>query len=357
MIPTSVVPYRVNPTASLATLALKTPDLLIERIAGPPVEMDGNRLDRSVQLLMCLESTMPGGAMGSRSASVKARRRDHELSMRLTARRLRGVEVKDLEIPGPAAPMPIRTYRPAGASAAPPALVYFHGGGWVFGSLDSQDALCRALARSSGCVVVSIGYRLAPEHPYPAAVVDAVAGYEWVATHSEELGTRADAVGVVGESAGGTLAAVVARRAGGAGVRPPAAQGLIYPATNMHFTTRSIDEFAEGFMLTKADMEWFRGHYLPSADHRDEPDASPLLADDLSGLPAAAVWTAGFDPLRDEGDAYADRLRDAGVEVFHSCCRDQVHGFASMGIVPGGMERIAAIGRTLGQLVRGREPS
>lgn len=237
--------------------------------------------------------------------------------------------VTDLSIPGPGGHIPARRYG-GGQEGAGPAVVYFHGGGWVIGDLDSHDDLCRDLASQAGCVVVAVDYRLAPEHPFPAAVDDAVAATRWVRDNAESLGIDPGRMAVAGDSAGGNLAAVVC-----AELRDDAAPGLrfqalIYPVTDLRsLETGSYREFAEGFGLTAEAMDWFRGHYVPGSEVAD-PRVSPLGAEDLSGLPPALVITAEFDVLRDEGEAYAAALRAAGNRVEAVRYAGMVHGFVSM---------------------------
>lgn len=246
----------------------------------------------------------------------------------------------------------VRVYRPFGITELLPGIVYYHGGGWVTGDLDTHDGTCRLLAATARAVVVSIDYRLAPEDPFPAGVNDAIAGYGWVVEHAAELGLRADRVGVMGDSAGGTLAAVVAQQVRGDGDVPaPAAQCLVYPATDLRMQSRSIDLFASGFFLDVEAMEWFRGLYITDPADWLDVRASPLLADDLSGLPPAVVVTAGFDPLRDEGDAYAAALSAAGVPVITRCYDDMVHGFFGMAVAPGGLETATEICAAMGHLL------
>ena len=241
--------------------------------------------------------------------------------------------VEDLHAPGPAGDVRVRLYRPRGAADAGPlpALVYFHGGGWTIGDLDTHDVVCRSLADLARCAVASVDYRLAPEHRFPAAVDDAVAATRWVARESGRLGLDARRIAVGGDSAGGNLAAVVALVARDEGGPPLAMQTLIYPATDMAADTASHLRYAEGHLLTRAAILWFKGNYL--RDTADEGDwrASPLKAADLSRLPPAYVITAGFDPLVDEGRAYADRLLAAGVPVTYECFEGMIHGFVTMG--------------------------
>ena len=231
-------------------------------------------------------------------------------------------EARDVDAGG----VPARLYRPA--TGAVPLLVYFHGGGWVVGSVAISDSFCRALANRSGCAVLSVDYRLAPEHRYPAAADDAQRATEWAAANAAELGVEASRIAVGGSSAGGNLAAVVALRAR---ERGPAlrAQLLHVPVTDHDFTTASYRVFATGHGLTLAAMRWFWRHYLPDERRRDEPDASPLRAKDLSGLPPALLVAADCDPLRDEGRAYLERLRAAGVTVQSLEYPGMVHSFMS----------------------------
>jgi acetyl esterase len=238
--------------------------------------------------------------------------------------------VVDRRIPGPAGDIPVRVYTPNG-TAPFPLLVYFHGGGWVLGGIDTHDGTCRSLANGAGCVVVSVDYRLAPEHRYPAAAEDCCAATQWAAAHAAELGADARRVAVGGDSAGGNLAAVVALMARDRGGPALVLQLLIYPATDARFDTASYRDNADGYLLTAADMRWFWDHYLGDSGRGAEPYASPLRAADLSGLPPALVITAEFDPLRDEGEAYAKRLEDAGVASRLSRYDGMIHGFFGMG--------------------------
>ena len=249
--------------------------------------------------------------------------------------------VEDLSIPGPGGDIPLRIYS-SERGGIPPALVYFHGGGFVFGNLDSHDAVCRALAKESGAVVIAVDYRLAPENKFPAAVDDAHAATVWVEANAERLGIDARRIAVGGDSAGGNLATVVAMRCRDAGGPALAMQLLIYPVTDTSsFETGSHREFGEAYFLTRAGMEWFTGHYLASADQKRYPEVSPLLAPNLGGLPPALVITAEFDPLRDEGEAYARRLEEAGVPVTVTRYPGMIHGFVSMrGVIAGGRQAI-----------------
>lgn len=249
--------------------------------------------------------------------------------------------VEDLSIPGPGGDIPLRIYG-SEQGGLRPALVYFHGGGFVFGNLDTHDAVCRAIAKESGATVVSVDYRLAPEHKFPAAVEDSYAATVWVAANAERLGIDVNRIAVGGDSAGGNLAIVVAMRCRDAGGPALSAQVLIYPVTDSSsLDTASHRELAEGYFLTRAAMDWFTNHYLASPDQKRHPEVSPLLAPNVSGLPPALVITAEFDPLRDEGEAYAKRLHDAGVPVTISRYPGMIHGFVSMrGVLSGGRQAI-----------------
>ena len=234
--------------------------------------------------------------------------------------------VEDRLLPGPSGDIPIRIYTPAGQGPFP-VLVYYHGGGWVMGSIETADGTCRALTNAVPCVVVSVGYRLAPEHKFPAAVEDAYAAAAWIAAEAGSFNGQAGRLALGGVSAGGNLATVVARLARDRGTPHILYQQLTVPVTNFDFDTPSYQMNASGYGLTRAMMEWFWTHYLPAAADGQHPDASPLRAPDLHGLPPAFVMTTEYDPLRDEGQAYVQRLRAAGVPVTHTCYAGMVHVF------------------------------
>ena len=238
-------------------------------------------------------------------------------------------QVVNRTIPGPAGEIPVRIYTPAGSGPFP-ALVFFHGGGWVICDLDTHDGLCRSLCNGAGCVVVSVDYRLAPEHKFPAAPQDCYAATQWVAGHAAEINAIPGKLAIGGDSAGGNLAAIVAQMARDQGGPRLVFQLLIYPATDFDFDGPSIRENAEGYFLTRDDMIWFTNHYLNSDEDKKNPLASPLLAADLRGLPPALVITGEYDPLRDEGEAYGKRLKEAGVPVTISRYDGVIHGFLSI---------------------------
>jgi len=251
--------------------------------------------------------------------------------------------VRELRARGAAGDIPLRLYRPAGSDTAQelPVLVYYHGGGWVIGDLDTHDTLCRELSNGSGCAVVAVHYRLAPEHKAPAAVDDAYAAYRWAREHAGEIGADPNRVAVGGDSAGGNLAALVAHRARDDAAPLPALQLLLYPMVNYASHTRSFDLFANGFFLRRWDMDFCRDKYLGgSGIDPADPRVSPLLADDLAGLPPALLVTAGFDPLRDEGRQYAEALRAAGNEVDAREFGSLIHSFPNFS--PLGGESAAA---------------
>ena len=240
--------------------------------------------------------------------------------------------VRDFTIAGPQQELPLRLYSSTSLKhmGPQPALVYFHGGGWVIGSITSHDRLCRAIANAAACIVISVGYRLAPEHKFPAAVLDCEAGFRYVATHAAELGVDPNRIAVGGDSAGGNLAAVVAVRARDSGGVQPRAQLLIYPATGHGIETASRKRFAEGHLLTSGTMRWFADHYLRDVNDAYRPEASPRLVEDLSGLPSAYVLTAEYDPLCDEGEEYAHLLHEAAVPVTLRRFGGMIHGFIQL---------------------------
>jgi acetyl esterase len=242
-------------------------------------------------------------------------------------------DVSARDLPGPAQAIPVRIYRPAGAGeGARPVLVWFHGGGWVIGDLDTADRTARKLANRSGAVVVSVDYRLAPEHPAPAAVEDCWSATQWVAANAAEIGADPSRIAVGGDSAGGNLAALISTMAVAAGLRLRH-QLLVYPAVDLTMSHPSIEENGEGYLLTKDAMVWFINHYLGDAVDPKHPSVSPLYIDDLSRVAPATIYTAEYDPLRDEGEAYGARLADAGVDVEVRRFDGMIHGFFGLGSV------------------------
>ncbi len=238
--------------------------------------------------------------------------------------------VENRTIPGPLGEIPIRIYTPHGSGPFS-VLVFFHGGGWVICNLDTHDALCRSLTNAASCIVVSVDYRLAPEHRFPAATEDCYAATQWVAEHGTELNIDTACIAVGGDSAGGNLAAVVAQLARDKGSPALAFQLLIYPATDFTAKTLSKQVNGSGNLLTGEDMSWFTNHYLNDENDMLNPLASPSLAANVGNLPPALIITAEYDPLRDEGEAYGRRLIEAGVSVTISRYDGMIHGFMSMG--------------------------
>jgi len=256
-------------------------------------------------------------------------------------------EVGDRRIPGPDGEIPVRVYTPRAASGLP-LLVYFHGGGWVIGSLETHDRTCRALARAADCAIVAIDYRLAPEHKFPAAAEDCFAAFRWAVAHAAELGADARRVAVGGDSAGGNLAAVVSQMARDRGGPTPVFQLLVYPVTDSRCESVSFRDNGEGYFLTADSMRWFWEQYLRGSADAANPYASPAHAASLAGLPPALVITAEYDPLRDEGEAYAAALRGAGVSAETRRYDGMIHGFFGMGeLLPQGDQAIAAAGEAL----------
>ena len=239
--------------------------------------------------------------------------------------------IEDITVPGPAGPIPARVYDPAVAGAPPrPVVAYFHGGGWVQGDLETHHGLCARLAQRAGALVVAFDYRLAPEHPFPAAVDDCVAAYRWLRAHARELGGDPARVAVAGDSAGGNLSAVVSQLAARAGEPVPTCQVLIYPAVDFGLDTASHLELEDGHIIPRERILWYAQQYIPAEADRDDLRASPLRAKDLTGQPPTMIVTGGFDPLRDEGHAYGERLREAGVPVTYREYPGQIHAFVSL---------------------------
>jgi len=236
----------------------------------------------------------------------------------------------DRAVPAEPAPVPVRVYTPKAAPGQPGVLAYFHGGGWIQGSIETHDGICRRLAAYAGSIVVSVEYRLAPENKFPAGLDDCYAVYRWLLDHADEIGGDPARVAVGGDSAGGNLAAAVCYLAGKDGIRQPAHQVLIYPGLDFRMATHSHQSLANTYMLTGDRMDWYTGLYLNSAAEKSDPRASPLQAGDFSDWPSATVVTAGFDPLRDEGKEYADALAAAGVAADYRCFEGMFHAFCSM---------------------------
>ncbi len=330
---------RLQGLALRATMAL--PEGVQRRLAGHPVVRDGQTLAPDTQLMLRLQRL--ARLAGAETLPIPQGREAvlHHATMSGGEQSIGAV--RDL----PVGALPGRLYVPTGAATPGPLLVFFHGGGWVYGDLDSHDAPCRFLAERSGVRVLAVDYRLAPEHPFPAAYDDALAAYRWVVANADSIGADPTRLAVGGDSAGGNLSALTAIAAAREGL-PLAFQLLVYPGTDFTATSGSRQTFAEGFYLTRGFMDLATDTYLPADTPRDHPQASPLFADLPEGLAPAYVATAGFDPLRDEGEAYARKLADAGVSVELKRFSDQIHGFFN--IVGVGRTSRAAVGEIAAKL-------
>jgi acetyl esterase/lipase len=309
---------------------------------GRAITIDGNTLDPSLQMLATAQRLqgLTGFTVGDDPAASRAQTK--ELSRSLDEPDIHVAATTSVSIPGPAGVIPARHYRPLGDTSAP-LLVFYHGGGYVIGGLESYDSACRLICRDAGVHVLAVDYRLAPEHKAPAAIDDGYAAYKWACEHAGELGADPDRVAVGGDSAGGNLAALVALLARDAGDPKPALQWLIHPVTDWRGQSRSRTLFGDGFLLTKKDMDFFTASFLGGSGlDASDPRVSPLLADDLSGLSPALVVTAGFDLLRDEGEQYAARLREAGVVVDARQMRSMTHVFLNLNVLGGQVARANA---------------
>lgn len=317
------------------SVALRTafalPEGVRRTLAGKPVRIDGQELALDAQLLLKLQQ-LSGHTELSGPTVENARTKLRLANQAVNPQRVDGVKVNDKLIPTRSGELAARLYRPLRGTSGSTSglLVFFHGGGFVIGDLDGYDDFCRFLAKHSGVSVLSVDYRLAPEHPFPAAFEDAVDAYEYAVDHAGELDATPESVAVGGDSAGGNLAAAVAQHALHSGTHQPAFQLLLYPAVDATTRRRSRELFGNGFLISDRDLDWFMDHYLAEVERRGDPRLSVLLADDLTGLPPAYVVTAGFDPLRDEGEAYAQRLEESGVPVVARRFPDLIHGFISL---------------------------
>jgi acetyl esterase len=338
----------VNAAAGVTARALpRIPDAVKRlMLGGRSITVDGNTLDTTLQLMLALQrSSRVGGLVASADIAV-ARTQLRKLAAIIAP--AIAVGVTDIALPGPAGPMRARHYVPVDSvsvdssrtrsSEGPePLLVFFHGGGFTIGDIETHDGLCRLLCRDAGVHVLSVDYRLAPEHKAPAALQDCYAAYRWALEHATELGADPTRIAVGGDSAGANLATVVSQQARDDGMQLPTLQLLLYPVTQFGGETRSMTLFADGYYLAKDDMDWFRDNYLSGSSVKmTDPSVSPLRSDDLSGLPPALLATGGFDPLRDEGNQYAEALAAAGVAVDHRQYGSMVHAFANFFPLGGG---------------------
>jgi acetyl esterase len=303
-----------------------------------------------VQSLLSMLAATPGPKMEEGDAA-SARAMMTMMGQMVEAPRPDIAETKNISISGPGGPIPLRLYRNTLASDPAPVLVFYHGGGWVIGDLEVYDSLCAEICRVLNMTVVSVDYRLAPEHVFPAAVEDCLAATEWVAGNPAEIGHKVTGLIPAGDSAGGNLAAVISLEQHGKLPVPILAQWLIYPGVDMTANTGSMVDFADGFLLTRGGMEWFMAHYLGTQDptHRW---ASPLLVDSVAGQPPTLVYTCSLDPLRDQGRAYAAKLVAAGVKTVFREAEGQIHGSVTLrGGIPSAQDDLHKNLHALKQLI------
>jgi acetyl esterase len=309
-------------------LAALPPRLQLLLAGRKPLRIDGQVMEPDVQLLLRLMMISPRPSFETLPL-VGARQQLRDEAATVTGRPLEVARVEQLHVPGAEGELGARLYVPIGAAPRGPLLLYLHGGGWVVCDLDTHDQVCRFLAREAGVRVLSLDYRRAPEHRFPAAVEDVMAALRFCVDEAERLGADPQRIAIGGDSAGGNLAAVAAQLATRDGGPAPAFQLLIYPVTDLSSKHRSYGLFSEGFFLTEQQMDWYRDKYLPDAEAALDPRASPLLAEDLGGLPPTHVAIAGFDVLRDEIEEYVRRLEQAGVSVTVTRATGSIHGFCN----------------------------
>jgi acetyl esterase len=325
---------------------MSLPSSVLRRMAGPPVVVDGQTLDVRVQIMLDASRRM---GIRQPEAVEEARRRMEEDASTVAIAPPSMKKEQDVSIPGPGGTMKARVYTPRTAGSSPGLLVFLHGGGFVTGSIASHEPALKELAHDSGVVVVSVDYRLGPEHRFPAAADDALAAWSWAKEHAAALGCDPERVGIGGDSAGGNLSAVACHLARDRGGPVPAAQLLIYPAIDWSRSSASHRTFATGYFLEEEYTFWYERHYLNRVEERDDPRASPIRFPRFDGLPRALVVTAGFDVLRDEGRTYAEALENAGVKVDFCCETSLIHGFLNIGIVDAARAANRRIARRLGQ--------
>lgn len=320
-------------------------------LRGKRTQRDGAPLDPDVELMILLAKLSKKG-LALDLPLAQARRRFIDETNVFAKLEGSGVRVEDERVDEH---VRVRVYTPEGPAGARAGLVYFHGGGFVLGGFESHDVPCRRLAREAGVVVVAVDYRLAPESPFPTALTDSLAAFRWTVAHAPRLGIDPARLGIGGDSAGGNLAAVASLETRADVVRPRA-QILVYPAVDFTMSSASIDGLGEGFILEKASIEWFRAQYLGSGDRRD-PKASPLFRQDLAGAPPAVVHVAGFDPLRDEGLAYAAALRRAGSSVVMRNHETLFHGFLNTTMLPAADRAVGLLALDVEAALDARTPS
>ncbi|MDP1626477.1 alpha/beta hydrolase [Parvibaculum sp.] len=341
----------MNIQKAIIRLLMKLPDGALVRLSGgKPLAIDGRIMDARMQFL---------AAQGARGPSivtldpVAARAATSQGLALLDGEPRANVEIADLKIPGPAGPLDARLCRPHGVSGPLPGLVFFHFGGCVIGDLDTCHTFCTMIADIAGVAVLNVAYRLAPEHKFPAAGEDAVAAYKWAEANAASLGMVPGRIGVGGDSAGGYLSAHVAQETKREGFAAPAVQLLIYPVTDWAWKGGSMESCANVYPLPRDVMDWFGALYMNSPADANDPRLSPMKSPDLSGLAPAIIVTAGFDVLRDQGAAYAEKLKAAGVPVTYRCEDNLAHAFTAMtGILPAANAACERIARDVGATLR-----
>lgn len=323
--------------ATAVRLAAAVPESLQRLIGGRGVTVDGATVHPEVRLALRMMALDPRPPFETLDVDAAREVIAHEARL-FGGSPIEMAAVREVRIPGVVGGIPARLYDPGSDGHTGGLLVYFHGGGWVVGDIETHDSTCRFLAAHARSSVLSVDYRRAPEHTFPAAVDDAVAALQFAMVNAADLRVKPNKIAVGGDSAGGNLAAVAAQISTASGTKP-AFQLLFYPVTDLSRKHPSYHRFSSGYFLTESQMDWYRGHYLRDERDASDPRVSPLLADDLSGLPPAYLASAGFDPLRDEGELYAARLQEAGVPVVVRRHERLVHGFVNaLGIGRSGTE-------------------
>jgi acetyl esterase/lipase len=330
-----------------ARLLFSLPATVQVRLSGrPPVVVQDCTLHPQMQLLLALCNRWRGAAIAELTPET-ARRDFRNNTAAISGRPIAVGSVADIAIDNGGGTIAARHYAPAG-SGSRPLMVYYHGGGFVLGDLDGHDNLCRRICRDADMYVLSVDYRLAPEHPFPAAVDDAWSAFRWACANAATLGATPDKIAVGGDSAGGNLAAVVSQKATAAGGPAPCAQMLLYAALDRTVARPSLELFRKGFLISRADIDWYMLQYTGSTIAQPDPAQNPLCAKQFSGLAPALIVTAGFDPLRDEGEDYAAALRQAGVPVVLKRFDGLLHGFCSMATISPACD--AALGEIIAEL-------
>ncbi len=344
-------PLSVRARDALFRRVVRLPRAVLQRMAGGPHRVEGQELDAQLQLMLAAVRAM--GLVEPQDVATSRHKMDHDVAAVAPAPVPMARE-RDLRVGGAEGDLRARLYVPTTAPARPGLLVFFHGGGFVCGSVVSHDAALRELAHQARCAVLSVEYRLGPEAMFPAAPLDTLAAYAWAREHAAELGVDPERVAVGGDSAGGNLSAVLCHLARERGVPQPTAQVLIYPAADWTRSHASYRTFGQGYYLEGERTHWYEDRYLNGPHERTDPRASPLFYEDFSGLAPAVVVTAGFDILRDEGAAYAAKLEAAGVHVEYKCERTLIHGFFNMsGAVDAASEANRWIAGAVGRYLAG----